>query len=68
MEVIIGCPALESMQTWLEAGRKEVTLSSEGKNVTLGLKYKRMEPSIVDSLSDNDGEDFMSDVGGSKTG
>lgn len=56
------------MQTWLEAGRKEVTLSSEGKNVTLGLKYKRMEPSIVDSLSDNDGEDFMSDVGGSKTG
>lgn len=67
-EVINDCLVLEVMPARLDIGRQELTLSP-GKNIlTLGLNYERIEPSVIDSLSNNDSENFTSDVGRGTSG
>lgn len=60
-EVEIGCPAFEGVYKRLEFGWQDVTPSTEGKNVTLGLNYEAMEPLAIDSLSDTDSKDSKND-------
>lgn len=62
IEVIIDCPAFETKQVRSDCKRREVTLSPEGKTVTLCLNYERMETLIIESLSDTDGDDVTSNV------